>query len=69
MSSLAASSSYCERDVARIMRQLVDAVRHVHAQVGAGLFSVASLQNWASTCVSPPCGQARVARTCMLTLN
>jgi serine/threonine protein kinase len=35
MSSLAASTSYCERDVARIMRQLVDAVRHVHAQVGA----------------------------------
>lgn len=30
MSRLAASTSYCERDVARIMRQLLEAVRHCH---------------------------------------
>ncbi|GFH11740.1 protein kinase domain-containing protein [Haematococcus lacustris] len=32
MASLANSSNYCERDVARILRQLLDAVRHCHAQ-------------------------------------
>ena len=29
--ALALSSSYCERDAARIMRQLLDAVAHIHA--------------------------------------
>ncbi len=32
MTSLAGATTYCERDVARIMKQLVDAVRHLHAQ-------------------------------------
>ena len=33
MTSLASSRFYCERDVANIMRQLCDAVRHCHLQV------------------------------------